>query len=118
MKLGERLRARLAGALPAWGEACPAGEPVPTIDHCAAAACGTVHLTALRPGERATVSCLEEPGSTASCKLAGMGVLPGVEVMLVQRYPAFVFRVGFAELAVDHDLAGHIRVRRQALPTA
>ncbi|MBX6366274.1 MAG: ferrous iron transport protein A, partial [Gemmatimonadetes bacterium] len=30
---------------------------------------------------------------------------------LLQRYPAFVIRVGRAELALDGELAGRIRVR-------
>ncbi len=42
-----------------------------------------------------------------------MGVLPGARLLLVQRYPAFVFRLGYAELAVDRLLAARIRVRRQ-----
>jgi hypothetical protein len=38
--------------------------------------------------------------------------LPGVALVLVQRSPAFAFRMGHAEFAVDAELAGHIRVRR------
>jgi hypothetical protein len=42
-----------------------------------------------------------------------MGVPPGVELVLLQRMPAFVFRMGHAEFAVDAELAGHVRVRRE-----
>jgi len=40
-------------------------------------------------------------------------VLPGAELTLVQRWPAFVLRIGYAELAIDREIAGLIRVRRE-----
>jgi len=41
--------------------------------------------------------------------------LPGVTVLLLQRSPAFMFRLGHGVLAVDAELAGRIRVRRETL---
>ena len=96
-----------------WGAECPDGTPVPTIERCAGVECDSMRLAALGEGEVARVTCLEDPGGPAARKLAALGVLPGVEVVLVQRAPAFVFRMGHAEIAVDAGLAGHIRVRRE-----
>jgi Fe2+ transport system protein FeoA len=76
--------------------------------------CDSVRLSVLREGEAARVTCLEDPGGAAARKLAALGVLPGVELVLVQRSPAFVFQMGHAEFAVDAGLAGHIRVRRES----
>src|SRR5581483_2416419 len=45
-------------------------------------------------------------------RLVAMGILPGAELELLQRFPAFVFRIGCAEFAVDAALAERIRVRR------
>lgn len=95
-----------------WGAECPGGVPIPTEERCAAVDCDSVRLTTLAEGERGRVTCLEEPGSRSTGKLAALGVLPGAEVVLVQRYPAFVFRIGYAEFAVDAELARRIRVRR------
>jgi ferrous iron transport protein A len=75
--------------------------------------CDSIRLTALAEGDRARVTCLEEPGSAAARRLSALGVLPGTELILVQRAPAFVFQVGHAELAVDEALAQRIRVRRE-----
>lgn len=97
----------------AWGEACPGGRPVPEKDRCAALDCDSVRLSTLAVGESGTVSCLENPGSGPTARLAAMGVLPGVHLVLVQRYPGFVFRIGHSELAVDEELARRIRVRRE-----
>jgi DtxR family transcriptional regulator, Mn-dependent transcriptional regulator len=95
-----------------WQDTCAAGAPVPTPDFCAALDCDSVELTALAPGERGSVSCLQNPAGAAACKLASLGVLPGVELRLVQRYPAHVFRIGHAEFAIDAELARHVRVHR------
>lgn len=89
------------------------GTPVPSAERCGAIDCDSVRLTALPEGQAARVTCLEDPGGPAARTLAAIGVLPGVAVVLVQRSPAFVFRVGHAEFAVDAELAAHIRVRRE-----
>ncbi len=89
--------------------ACPDGVPVHADGRCDE--CTSELLTTLSPGDEATVSCLEAEGSALS-KLAALGILPGARVRLVQRYPAFVFRLGFGEVAIDSALAGLVRVRR------
>jgi len=40
--------------------------------------------------------------------------LPGVELRVVQCYPACIFRIGHAEFAVDEQMAAHVRVHRLA----
>lgn len=95
-----------------WGAECPDGTPVPMAERCAALDCDSVRLTALREGDAGTITCLEDPGSRATARLAAMGVLPGAPLLLLQRFPAYVFRIGYAELAVDEALAARIRVRR------
>lgn len=71
----------------------------------------SVRLTTLAEGRRGRVTCLEDPGGPDALKLAAMGVLPGAELVLVQRFPAFVFSIGGAEFAVDETLARLIRLR-------
>jgi DtxR family transcriptional regulator, Mn-dependent transcriptional regulator len=95
-----------------WGSSCAAGPPVPTQDVCAALDCDSICLTELDKGELGSVSCLQDPASPSACKLASMGVLPGAELRMVQRYPAYVFRLGHAEFAVDSEMARHVRVHR------
>lgn len=111
------LRKKIAEGLgwkfqPSWQENCAAGAPVPADDGCAGLDCDSMSLSELRPGERGTVSCLQQPGDQAAWKLAAMGVLPGAELRVVQVYPAYVFRIGHAEFAVDGDMARHVRVHR------
>ena len=93
-----------------WGGDCPHGSPVAHVEPCPD--CDAISLVDLEERGTARVSCLREPGSPAAIRLAGAGVLPGAEITLVQRWPAFVLRIGFAELAVDRETAALIRVRR------
>lgn len=112
------LRRRLADGLgwsfqSTWKDTCAAGAPVPD-ESCAGRDCDSISLSDLKAGERGTVSCLQQPGAQSSWRLAAMGVLPGAELLVVQRYPACIFRIGHAEFAVDQEMAGHVRVHRLA----
>lgn len=114
LSFSDRLRARLRTLRGgAWNETCAAGAPLPEADDCAGAGCDAVALTELRPGETGVVSCLRAPASSEARRLVALGVLPGVRLRVVQRYPAHVFQLGHAELAVDGRLASHIRVRKE-----
>jgi DtxR family Mn-dependent transcriptional regulator len=70
-----------------------------------------VLLTQLAEGQRAVVTELLCTADAAVGHLVAVGVLPGAELTLVQRYPAFIFAVGHTEFAVDEGLARRIVVR-------
>ncbi len=105
--LGRRRRKRRR----AWGGACAAGPPVPDEHRCGHADCESAPLTTLRPGETATVTCLQDPASARTYKLAALGILPGTRLTLLQRYPVFVLRMGYTELALDAELAARVRIQ-------
>jgi Fe2+ transport system protein FeoA len=93
-----------------WSESCPAGPPVPEPHRCAALHCNSIDLTRMPVGEHARVTCLDTAHGHVAAKLASMGILPGARLRLVRRSPAYVFRIDYAEFAVDRELAAHIRV--------
>ena len=95
----------------AWNQSCLAGAPVPDEHHCAALHCDARALTELKVGEAARISCLDAAHSNVAAKLASMGILPGVRIRLVRKRPAFVFRIDYAEFAIDRELASLIRVQ-------
>jgi len=94
-----------------WRDACPSGAPVPEPHRCSEAHCTAIPLTGLQPGDGGTVTCLHQPEDPHTFKLVALGILPGTRVDIVQRSPAFVLRVGYAELALDKELAGRVRIR-------
>jgi DtxR family Mn-dependent transcriptional regulator len=66
-------------------------------------------LVDAKPGQRVVVH-----GVTASAsridKLASLGILPGVELVVHQRKPVFVVESGESVLALEHELAMTIEV--------
>lgn len=70
-----------------------------------------VPLTLLAEGERVRVMALARVEDAATAHLFAAGVLPGAELTLLQRYPAFIFVIGHTEFAVDAELAGRIQVQ-------
>lgn len=91
-------------------ERCLSGARVPDETMCAALNCAATSLTEIGVGDVARVTCLDAAHSKTATKLAAMGILPGVKLQLVRRTPAFVFRIDYAEFAVDAELASVIRV--------
>ncbi len=67
-------------------------------------------LADLEPGDAATVDRLEGDGSLLA-GLTAQGLVPGVQLTLVQRQPAFVIEVGETTLALERVVAEAIRVR-------
>ncbi len=43
-------------------------------------------------------------------KLMAMGVLPGMPIALIQKFPSYVFQIGQSQFAVDKELAESIFV--------
>jgi len=78
--------------------------------HPEEAAEDTLPLTALRVGEAGTVRELRLHDHTVAQKLLALGVVPGVCVKVVQRFPVYVLQIGFAQIAIDHHLAKAVRV--------
>jgi Fe2+ transport system protein FeoA len=110
MELMGRLRESLFGGA-GWKDACEAGAPVAVPGGCPGLDCHSVRLTGLGPGDRASVSCLEEPWTGDAARLAGLGILPGVRLSVLQRYPGYILQLGRTQIAIDHALARRVRVR-------
>ena len=91
-------------------ERCLTGERVPDETGCAALHCEATSLTDLTVGDFARITCLDAAHCQTATKLAAMGILPGARIQLMRRRPVYVFRIDFAEFAVDETLAGVIRV--------
>ncbi len=64
----------------------------------------------LRGGDRARVLRLAGEKASRKNTLAVFGLVPGSEIELVERQPAFVVRVGETELALDADIAREILI--------
>lgn len=69
-------------------------------------------ITSLARGDKARVITVETGSGNHIRKLAALGVLPGVEVEVLQTSPAYVIQVNYTQLALDYDIASHIIVKK------
>ena len=93
---------------------CPHGNPIPPGRCCKE---GLVEanrvvypLSEMEAGQGGRIIYLYTHGESSIQKLMAMGVLPGFDVSLIQRYPSFVFKVGQTQIAVDEEIASEIFV--------
>jgi DtxR family Mn-dependent transcriptional regulator len=95
---------------------CPHGNPIPPGDCCDRAReqgePGIVPLTELKPGEAGEIAYLAASDDKKMHKLMSMGVLPGSQLSLAQKFPSYIFKVGHSQFAVDDTLAREIFIRR------
>ena len=93
---------------------CPHGSPIPPGRCCKEnldEANRVVYpLSEMEPGQDGRIMYIHTHGESSIHKLMAMGVLPGFDVSLIQRYPSYVFRVGQTQIAVDAEIASEIFV--------
>lgn len=77
-------------------------------------ASGTVPLADLPEGARGRVVKLDTTDRFRLQKLLALGLLPGVEVEVAQRFPCFVLNLGLAQVALDAVTAQAIWVAEDA----
>lgn len=70
----------------------------------------TRRLSELRPDQSGTVVSIEARSATRLNRLSMLGVVPGSQITLVQRQPAYVLRAGFTELSLEREVADEIVV--------
>ncbi|SMD05996.1 FeoA family protein [Sporomusa malonica] len=71
-------------------------------------------VTALKAGERARIVAINSQDSVNMRKLTVFGLLPGMEIEVVQTFPAYVLKIDNTQLALDHEAAiGIIVVKSQ-----
>lgn len=94
---------------------CPDGKPIPEGKCCKDAkrmpAKLLMPLSELGANKRARISYLEMTDRGALQKAIAMGALPNTDIVLIQKFPSYVFQIGKTQFAIDKELASHIYVR-------
>jgi len=99
---------------------CLQGRPIPPGDCCRSFATGPAGLpqlvsplTSANVGETCEVVLIRPRNHARLHRLTAYGVVPGVEIRVHQKRPAFVIQVGETDLAFDQEVAADVFVRRQ-----
>jgi DtxR family Mn-dependent transcriptional regulator len=94
---------------------CPHGKPIPPGECCEQMQASVERLIAplveLQPGQRGHIAYIQMNDPKRLQKLMAMGVLPGVPIALLRRFPSIVFEAGYSQFAVDKEIAADIYVR-------
>ncbi len=62
-------------------------------------------------GDVAIVTSVEPASASARQRLLALGIVPGEKVVVEQRSPAIVVRVGWTRVALDRETAEKVLVR-------
>jgi len=95
---------------------CPHGKPIPQGECCQRHLSDVrplvIPASRLRPGETGRVAYIGTKDRRRLERLANLGILPGIEIQLLQRQPSFVVRVDETQWGLDSALMSEIYVRR------
>lgn len=93
---------------------CPHGKPIPPGACCERAQAEDLRevkpLCEGKTEEAGVVAYLSTRENREIQKLMALGILPGVQVKLIQRYPSYVFQMGYSQFTIDRELAEKIYV--------
>ncbi|MHB9070214.1 MAG: metal-dependent transcriptional regulator [Sedimentisphaerales bacterium] len=94
---------------------CPHGRPIPPGECCRKSKESISRvvssLLGLAVNQKAKVAYIHTRDRKKLEKIMAMGVLPGMAITLIQKFPSYVFQIGQSQFAVDKDLAEFIFVR-------
>lgn len=94
---------------------CPHGKPIPQGECCQKSKESMSKvissLVNLQVNQKGKVAYIHTKDHKKLQKLMAMGVLPGMPIASIQKFPSFVFQIGQSQFAVDKALAECIFVR-------
>ncbi len=71
-------------------------------------------LLSLANGQKAKVISLDTEDQEKLLKLMAIGIFPGRDITLIQKFPSYVFQLGHSQFAIDQELAKIIFVNTPA----
>jgi len=68
------------------------------------------NVLSMKKGEKGIIRALDMSKPQRTRKLMALGILPGMQVGVIQRFPTWVLQVGNTQVALDDDCASCIMV--------
>ncbi|MDI3509085.1 MAG: ferrous iron transport protein [Clostridiales bacterium] len=69
-----------------------------------------MNVADMKTGQKATIMALDMNNQDTVRKLMALGIVVGSDVELMQRFPSYVIKVGYTQIAIDKDIASSIFV--------
>lgn len=95
---------------------CPHGKPIPQGRCCLARKEKrflkiVAPLAELKAGDKGEIVYLHTKDNRQMQKLISIGIMPGLSVELLQKFPSYVLQLGHSQFAIDKELASAIYLR-------
>ncbi|PIZ62567.1 hypothetical protein COY16_04015 [Candidatus Roizmanbacteria bacterium CG_4_10_14_0_2_um_filter_39_13] len=71
-----------------------------------------VPLTSLKKGEKGKISTICTSQTEYLKKIISMGIMPGMTIEMIRRFPTLLCQIGFSQFALDDEIAKYILVSR------
>lgn len=95
---------------------CPHAKPIPMGKCCQVFKDDptqlVITLVNVVPGDTVKIIFLVPRHHSVLHQLSDLGIIPGAEIVLHQKKPSYVLRVGETDVAIDYEIARHIYVRK------
>lgn len=94
---------------------CPHGKPIPKGMCCQESAKAARSIVSsiidVDKGTKGKVAYLHTKDNKKLQKLMAMGILPGVSIQVVQKFPSYVLKIGHSQVAMDEEMTRDVYVR-------
>jgi ferrous iron transport protein A len=68
-------------------------------------------LSSVKTGKKGIVSGLRTIDPSLINKLMAMGIMPGIEIQLEQKFPSYIIKIGRTRATLDQETAGQIYIQ-------
>ncbi len=94
---------------------CPHGNKIPQGECCSSAKKNLEPvispLSLIKAGKKVRIVYISTKSHTSLDRLTGIGVIPGLELTIHQKFPSMILQYGETQLALDNDIAKNVFVR-------
>jgi ferrous iron transport protein A len=80
------------------------------VENCAVKEYNEIPLSDLELFKPATISSIDTKDKNILKKLMAFGILPGVNIKMIRKFPSYIFEIGNTRIATDDKIAKSIRV--------
>ncbi len=94
---------------------CPHGKNIPQGECCLSAKKNLepviCPLSSIKAGKKVKVVYISTKSHASLDRLSGIGMIPGLELTIHQKFPSIILQYGETQLALDNDIAKNVFVR-------
>ncbi len=67
-------------------------------------------LSSVKIGQQAKVTALRTNDEALIRKLMALGIMPGIDIKLEQKFPSYIIKIGRTRATLDQETAQHIYI--------